>query len=261
MGLEHVLWIGGAPGVGKTTVASIVARRHGLRMYSADTRTWEHRDRALTAGIGAAQRWENLTREARREQPDDELLAQSLYAERGAMVVSDVARLPDSPLIVAEGSVIRPADVSAGGAAVWLMSDVETVKQRIGERDGQSNRLYELLVDVIARDVGAARAPTIDATDLAATVAAIEAFFAPQLARGPLATDAKERRALLREANLDIVEQVRGFYARPWAVGDPEAVVRDFMCECGATTCVAFVRASVSSVAVAPPIAAGHPGG
>jgi adenylylsulfate kinase-like enzyme len=41
--LRHVLWIGGAPGSGKTTIATRLARRHGLRLYSADTKTWEHR--------------------------------------------------------------------------------------------------------------------------------------------------------------------------------------------------------------------------
>ena len=259
--LEHVLWIGGPPGVGKTTVAGILARRHGLRLYSADTRTWEHRDRALAAGDAAAQRWESLTPAERRDQPDADLLAQSLFSERGAMVVTDLAGFPASPLIVAEGTVIRPADVPQGAAAVWLMSNIETVRRRIGDRDGQGNRLYELLVDVIAADVAAARAPTIEATGLAETVAAVEEFFAAELARGPLAADAAERRELLRQANLDVVEQVRGFYARPWAVGDPEAVVRGFICECGATTCEAFVQASVGSVAVAPAIAAGHPPG
>ena len=36
-----------------------------------------------------------------------------------------------------------------------------------------------------------------------------------------------ERRALLREANAAIVAQVRGYYARPWAEGDAESVVRE----------------------------------
>ena len=240
-------------------MASILARRCGLRLYSADTRTWQHRDRALGAGNAAAAGWEVLTPQARREQPDHELIAQSLFRERGAMVVADVAQLPDSPLILAEGTVIRPHDVPPRAAAVWLTANVETVRRRLGEREGRSNRLYELLVEVIAADVSAARAPMIDATrDLAATVAAVEAFFAPQLARGPLATDVAQRQGLLREANLDIVEQVRGFYARPWAVGDPEAVVRNFICECGATTCEEFVEVSVGSAAVAPAIAAAH---
>jgi adenylate kinase family enzyme len=41
-----VLWIGGPPGAGKSTVARHLARRRGLRWYQADTHTWTHRDRA-----------------------------------------------------------------------------------------------------------------------------------------------------------------------------------------------------------------------
>jgi hypothetical protein len=256
--LAHVLWVGGAPGVGKSTVASILARRHGLRMYSADTRTWLHRDRAIAAGVDAAIRWEALTPADRRTQPDDDLLEMSLYRERGAMVVEDVARLPPSPLIVAEGSVIRPADVPRGAAAVWLVADPDVVRERLGLRDGQSNRLYDLMVDVVAADVDAARAPAIEAVDLDATVSAVEAFFAEQLARGPLATALDERRALLREANLDMVEQVRGFYARPWARGDSESVVRYFICECGRRDCVEFVEASTAAVAAGSILSADH---
>ena len=48
--LRHVLWIGGPPGGGKSSVATRIARRYGLRWYGADTRTWRHRDRALRAG-------------------------------------------------------------------------------------------------------------------------------------------------------------------------------------------------------------------
>jgi hypothetical protein len=58
-----VLWIGGPPGGGKSSVATRIARRHGLRWYGADTRTWRHRDRALRAGSEAARRWEAMTPE------------------------------------------------------------------------------------------------------------------------------------------------------------------------------------------------------
>jgi replication-associated recombination protein RarA len=59
--LPNVLWLGGPPRSGKTTIARRIARRHGLRWYNADAHTWEHRDRALAAGSEPALRWEAMT--------------------------------------------------------------------------------------------------------------------------------------------------------------------------------------------------------
>jgi hypothetical protein len=76
--------------------------------------------------------------------------------------------------------------------------------------------------------------------------------------RRPLASSREERRALLREANLALVTQVRGYYARPWAVGDAEDVTRSFVCECGATDCVDDLERPVGFAAAGPVLAAGH---
>jgi hypothetical protein len=60
--------------------------------------------------------------------------------------------------------------------------------------------------------------------------------------------------------NLDVVGQVRGYFARPWASGDPDAVVKAFVCECGEPDCDEVeVRATVGEVATTPPLAHGHP--
>ena len=57
---------------------------------------------------------------------------------------------------------------------------------------------------------------------------------------------------MLREANQAVVDQVRGYFARPWADGDAEAVVRPFLCECGAPGCDVEVDATVAAAAAGP---------
>jgi hypothetical protein len=94
-----------------------------------------------------------------------------------------------------------------------------------------------------------------DTTDVAA---AVEQRFAAALAAGPCARTHAERQALLREANAAIVAQVRGYHARPWATGDPDAVVRAFACECGDPACQADLELTVAAAAGGPALAAGH---
>src|SRR6266508_2754774 len=103
--LAHVLWLGGVPGSGKTTVARRIARRHGIRWYNADAHTWEHRDRALREGNPVALRWEAMTPHERWvKTPPEEMLGLSLDLVRGPMIVDDLRALPPSPLILAEGT-------------------------------------------------------------------------------------------------------------------------------------------------------------
>jgi thymidylate kinase len=254
------LWIGGAPGAGKTTVARLLARRHGLRCYSTDTRTWEHRDRAIAAGNGAAVRWEALPREERWSAPPAELLAMSLHRERGPMIRDDVAVLPAAPLTVVEGTPVTPA--VAGEPALWLLPTPEVQAERLTRRDLPEGvrTLYRMLAEEIAREVAAAggRVVVVDGRrGVDATVAEVERAFGPALGDGPRATADAERRALLRAANAAIVGQHRDYAARPWAPPGALEVVQAFACECGRAGCVAEVDLPVG--AASPPVQApGH---
>ena len=178
-----------------------------------------------------------------------EMLDMSLHVERGPMVLDDLRALPDSPLLLAEGSTIPAHAVSNGIAdrshAVWSIPTFEfqrSLLRPLGGTPPGPMALYLLLRDRIAREASEHGVPTLildGSLDLEATVATVEELFAAALAGGPCAETRAERRALLREANEAIVAQVRGYYARPWAVGDAESVVREFLCECGNTACSA----------------------
>jgi hypothetical protein len=266
--VEHVLWIGGPPASGKTTIATRLARRHGLRLYSADTRTWVHRDRAIRAGDAAARKWESLTPVERWERSTPaEMLDMSLHGARGPMVLDDVRALPRSPLIIAEGSPVPAAAVTSGTIdrtrAVWLLPTAEFQRARLdaaGTIDGHA-RLYRDLRAVIereARDNDVATLTIDGAMDVAEMTIAVERLFADPLSRGPRAETHTERQALLREMNDAAIEQIRGYHERPWAGGNPETIARAFVCECGRPSCEATVVVTVGEAATRRPFAPAH---
>jgi hypothetical protein len=262
LSVQRALWIGGPPGVGKSTVADRLARRHGLRLYSADTRTWIHRDRALAAGVGAAERWEALPRAERGNGSAAELLAMSLHVERGPMVVEDVRALPPAPLVVAEGTAV-PASLVPVDRALWLLPTPEFQRRRLDERSlpPAAHALYEVVSAAIETEAAEARVPVLSidgSLGIEETVDKVEHHFAWFLAAERRAESADERRELLREANRDIVAQVRGYFARPWATGSAEEVERSFACECGDPTCTARIEAAVGVAAAGPVFEPGH---
>lgn len=235
--LEHVLWIGGPAGAGKTTAARLLARRHGLRWYNSDTRTWEHRDRALAAGYQLPPRGPG-----------------SDHYDRRPMIVDDLRALPRTPLIVAEGGPIHPEMVTLGGAAVWLLPSPEVQRERLARRhpDGIPTGYLRTYEKVLA-DLAAGTVPTlvIDGLSVSETVDELSRRFTDRLAAGPTAAGIDARRALIREGNRALVAQYTSPRAVPLVPGDPGTSIRTFDCECAAPDCIALVCLAVRDAAVA----------
>jgi hypothetical protein len=191
----------------------------------------------------------------------------SLHVERGPMVLDDLRALPESPLVVAEGSVLPARAVSSGVAersrAVWLIPTRDFQRAVLAAQGTAAGptALYLMLRETIAREASEHGAPTLivdGSRDVEAMVALVEELFAAALAEGPRAETPAERRALLREANEAMAAQVRTYYARPWAEGDADSVVGEFSCECGDASCAATLRLPVGAVSSAALLAPGH---
>lgn len=254
--MERVLWIGGPSGTGKSTAARLLARRHGFRWYSSDTTTWSHRDRAIAAGDRVAVEWEALSPPERSALPVEE--EQRLRLDRDAMTREDLAGLPDWPAVVAEGTPFTPDFVGAAISAlephaVWLFADDATRAARNlargwGGAGNPADRQRRTDLEAAVHDANGVVITTSDHPTALDTVAAIERACRGWIRRQPAATTIRERRALVREGNMAIVEQYRAGLARPWSRAQPGEVIRTYDCECARPGCVRLVELALKEV-------------
>jgi hypothetical protein len=104
--LDHVLWLGGAPDAGKTTVARLLAERHGFHLYVLDAAMQAHWAKATPARHPALTAFQALTLDVRWVLPTPAAMAQQIVrigAERFDLAIEDLLMLPRQPRILAEG--------------------------------------------------------------------------------------------------------------------------------------------------------------
>jgi 2-phosphoglycerate kinase len=127
MDCSHVLWLGGAPDSGKTTIAMKLAERYQLQIYHYDRHDLDHHQRlAMTNPVyelflaaSLDERW--IT-------PDPEDLFQRMLAsfrDRFSLLIEDLVALPREQRIIVEGFGLLPellALIQVDPArALWLV--------------------------------------------------------------------------------------------------------------------------------------------
>lgn len=112
--LSHVLWVGGGPQAGKTTLSRLLAGKWDLKIYNLDWHSVREHGSRPSQAVAAFQR---LSMDERWAVPSvDALLERSIALWDGGfpLVLADLLALPRSRTVVAEGP----------GAFPWLVAPV-----------------------------------------------------------------------------------------------------------------------------------------
>ena len=208
--LSHVLWIGGGPQAGKTTLARLLAGKWDLKIYNLDWHAVRDHELRTTPAIAAFQAQSMDERWALPEVRDLLTRAIAFWETNFELVLDDLAALPRERVIVAEGPralpwCVAPA-ITSPRQAIFLVPTPEwreaAAERRWGpgqlerfpgivdrERALAKLRERDALLDerIIAscRELGL-RHERVDGTrDLDASLAVLEEQFAPYLPTVP----------------------------------------------------------------------------
>jgi 2-phosphoglycerate kinase len=140
--LQHVYWIGGGSGAGKSTIARRIAYERGLQLYATDDVMPNHARRSTPESSPLLHEFIAMDMDERWVNRSPQTMLESFHWFRGeafGMIIDDLVRLPKQPDVIAEGFRLLPHLVQPLLAtprhAVWLLPTSE-FRQAVFESRG-----------------------------------------------------------------------------------------------------------------------------
>ena len=126
--LQHVYWIGGGSGAGKSTIARHIATQHGLRVYSTDDVMENHARRSTQENSPLLHKFMAMNMDERWVNRPPKAMLETFHWFRGEgfhLIIEDLLCLPREQGVIVEGFRLLPRLVkpllSLPGHAVWLL--------------------------------------------------------------------------------------------------------------------------------------------
>jgi 2-phosphoglycerate kinase len=142
--LQHVYWIGGGSGAGKSTIARRVAAEHGLHVYATDDAMTDHARRSTSENAPLLHRFMAMDMDERWVNRSPETMLETFHWFQGEgfdLIIEDLLHLPREPGVIVEGFRLLPRLVkpllSDRSHAVWLLPTPE-FRQAVMESRGGS---------------------------------------------------------------------------------------------------------------------------
>lgn len=189
--LSHVLWIGGAPDSGKSTIAQELAGRHQLQAYHYDQHDLAHHEQLAQTSL-RHRAFLNASLDERWVQPEPEMLMQrslGSFRDRFPLVIEDLLALPNQRQTIAEGFGLLPellaSVLSHPAQAIWLIPS-ESFKRASMKRRGKPSFSIQVSdperakSNLLARDMLLAAYIEEQASAYGYTVQAVDGLRSPE---------------------------------------------------------------------------------
>ena len=142
--LQHVYWVAGASGAGKSTIARRIATQHGLRVYATDDVMADHARQSTPEEAPLLHAFMAMDMDERWLNRSPNTLLETFHWFQGEcfnMIVDDLLSLPREPAVIVEGfrplpHLVKPL-LSETNHAVWLLP-TSAFRQAVIETRGGS---------------------------------------------------------------------------------------------------------------------------
>lgn len=162
--LDHVRFIGGGSGAGKSTIARQLATNHGLHLYHSE-RFSEYAARTTPADAPLLRAFMAMDMDERWLNRSPQVMFDTFHGFHGEqfdLVVEDLLALPKKPPVLVEGFTLLPHEVapllSGPRQAVWLIPTPEFRRAAFESRGsiwdiaGKTSDPERALANLLARD-------------------------------------------------------------------------------------------------------------
>jgi 2-phosphoglycerate kinase len=139
--LDHVRWVGGGSGAGKTTVTRMLSNQFGVHHYSVDAMFSLHGERLRATAAPLFERFRQMSSDERWVQRDPVAMYHTFpwfHGEGFSLIIDDLKQMPTDRPILVEGfrlvpHLVRPY-LSNPSHAVWLVPTSEFRRAAFGRR-------------------------------------------------------------------------------------------------------------------------------
>ena len=139
--LENVLWLGGSPCAGKSSISEILAQRFDLDVYHVDEDFEKHLQDLETTHQPALAKWRATSWNERWMQPIDDLVQNVIdcYQEHFALILKDILTMPKHRPLLIEGTALLPRQVAevtpSRNHAMWIIPSADFQREHYRNRE------------------------------------------------------------------------------------------------------------------------------